>query len=144
MPDNEFRQKLITEIREKEKAKKKLEQQRFEIQSQLRALDDDLKALETSLSVHDNLMGISSPKPSQANSNSKRFKYATTADACVELMKELGGHAKTRTLMERLVKAGKLTSNYASAYTTVLKALQRDNRFEQIGRGEFALKEAMS
>lgn len=144
MPENDFREKLVSQIKERRKAKQTLEQERFEIQSRLRALDDELRELETSLSVHDRLMGRTPTVPTQADSNAKRFKHATTADACAELMKELGGHAKTRTLMERLVKAGKLTGKYNTAYTTVLKALQRDGRFEQIARGEFALKEAMS
>lgn len=144
MPDNDFREKLVSQIKEKRKAKQTLEQQRFEIQSQLRALDDELGELETSLSVHDRLMGVATSAPSTANSNAKRFKRATTADSCAVLMKESGGHARVRDLMERLVKAEKLTTNYKTAYATVLKALQRDDRFERIARGEFALKEAMS
>lgn len=141
MPDNDFRQKLVDQIKEKKKEKQRVEQQRFEVQSQLRALDDELRELETSLSVHDRLMGITSPIPSTAHSNAKRFRNATAADSCATLMRELGGEAATRELMERLTKAGKLKAGYKTNYTTVLKALQRDERFEWVSRGRYRLKE---
>lgn len=138
---NNFRPKLVEQIREKQERKKVLEQQRFELITEIKALEQELEQLETALGVHDQLMGIASPQTSRANSNAKRFQYATIADSCAAIMRELGGHAKTRELMERLTKAGKLTTNYKTAYSSVLKALQRDERFEQLGRGEFALKD---
>ena len=145
MPDNEFRDKLVSQIKEKRQDKQKLEQQRFEIQSQLKALDEELRGLESALSVHDRLMGIASAPSSTPNSNARRFAKATIADSCAAIMREMGGYARIRDLVECLQKAGKLTSkDYRTAHSTVLKSLQRDKRFEHIERGAVALKETVS
>ncbi|MCL0081839.1 hypothetical protein M1N89_01270 [Dehalococcoidia bacterium] len=84
MPDNDFRGKLVNQIKEKRQVKQKLEQQRFEIQSQLKVLEDDLRDLESALSVYDRLTGIASATSATPNSNawSIGYAYAPSQSTC--------------------------------------------------------------
>ncbi|MDY6957654.1 MAG: hypothetical protein SVK08_00720 [Halobacteriota archaeon] len=139
MIDIEFRQRLLYQIKVTKERKQILERQQFELKSQIGELERELLELKVALTVHDRIQGIKTENPSLVAS--APFRFGSTADACAELMEELGGQAKVGLLTTRLIEAGKLTNSYKTSYSTIMKALQRDDRFMWITRGEYALKE---
>jgi len=137
MIQGDFRKKLLSMIESKKEELESLKQKKMAIQSQIRAIEEDLGELATSLAVHDRLMGISKDLTDKFDSiQTQRF---TVADYCFQLMKEGGGNARVLDLMRNLKERDMLSKDYKIAYTTVLKALQRDNRFEKADKGIFRL-----
>ena len=138
MQESDFRAKLTARIKEETKERQALEQQKFDIASQLKAVEKELEELDLALNVHDRLEGIE-PELTELL-NPQRLEHGTIADQCEVLLKEMGGITRTRDLVERLTKAGRLQTDYKIAYSAVWKALDRDRRFEKMARGEYALK----
>ena len=138
MPESDFRVKLTARITEATNERQALEQQKIDITRQLNAVQKELEELDLVLNVHDRLEGIEPELTALVNP--QQFDHGTIADQCEVLLQEMGGIARTRDLVERLTRAGRLRTEYKVAYSAVWKALDRGRRFEKIARGEYALR----
>ncbi|MFC2058976.1 hypothetical protein ACFLTS_04955 [Chloroflexota bacterium] len=145
MQEDRFYDKLVGQIEERSQAKEELARQLSQLQGQLSVLEDELKELECALSVYNRLTDTATCSYPDPVSPAREYTKATIADICADIMIEAGGHARVRDLIASLQQAGKLTSRDSKvAHATLLKSLQRDNRFERIKRGVFGLKESTS
>lgn len=81
-------------------------------------------------------LGWESGVPPTDDLNVLRYRSQTIASSAFDIMCESGGRARVIDITKTLVKAGKLRAT-RTAYSTVTKTLDRDERFTKAGAGTY-------
>ena len=99
----------------------------------------ELGELQLALSVLRRVLGKPTPTGLFDGLDMMRLRTQTVADSCFEIVGEKGGTAKVTEIIDILIAAGKLKDDRRIAYATVVKSMERDDRFTKVGRGEYGL-----
>lgn len=102
----------------------------------------EIGELELALSVLRRVLGKPTPDQLFGGLDMMRFRTQTVAQSCLEIIRQKGGRAKVTEIINVLIAAGKLKDNRRIAYATVVKSMERDERFRKVGKGEYGLVEA--
>ena len=108
------------------------------------ALLKELSELELAVSVLRRVVGKPTPPDLFGALDTRRLREQTVADSCFDIIRERGGRAKVTEIIDILIAAGKLKEDRRIAYATVVKSMERDERFTKVGRGEYGLAETQA
>ena len=103
------------------------------------AVLQDIGEMELALNVLRRVVGKPAMHEAFPGIDILRFRTQTVAESALEMMESQDGRAKVREITDALMRAGKLKPNRRIAYSTVLKILDRDDRFVRIGPGTYGL-----
>lgn len=101
----------------------------------------EIGELELALSVLRRVLGKPTPDELFGGLDMMRFRSQTVAQSCFEIIQGKRGTAKVTEIIDMLISAGKLKEDRRIAYGTVVKSMERDERFTKVGRGEYGLAE---
>ena len=101
----------------------------------------ELSELELALSVLRRVIGKPTPPDLFGALDTRRLRGQTVADSCFDIIRQRGGRARVTEIIDMLIAAGKLKDDRRIAYATVVKSMERDDRFAKVGRGEYGLAE---
>jgi hypothetical protein len=131
-----------------ERVAKKLEDlglRETELQQQLEAITEERTRYEAAWRVYQEEMkdqAGAEPVPAPGRLGDDTLAGMTIADASAAILREAGGEMKLTDLIRRLRHAGTTKAKGTSAYSSVLKTMQRSSdRFYQIRRGQWGLVE---
>lgn len=99
----------------------------------------EISEMEMAIAVLRRSLGLDAAPPSTDQLQAIRYRNQTVVKSCVEMLQAKGGRGRVADITKVLIAAGKLRGR--SAYSTVIKAMDRDRRFQKVGRGEFELIE---
>jgi len=131
---------LAVKIRAQRRDLAKWQTQREEAEREEEACLRQIAEMEMAIAVLRRSIGLESAPPGTDQLDNTRFRSQTISQSCMDMMRSGGGRAKVADIAKALMSAGKL-KNKRNAYSTVVKTLDRDARFERVGVGEFALVE---
>jgi len=101
----------------------------------------EIGELELALSVLRRVLGKPTPDELFGGLDMMRFRSQTVAQSCFEIIEGKGGRAKVTEIIDILIAAGKLKDDRRIAYGTVVKSMERDERFRKVGKGQYGLAE---
>ncbi|MGB5932970.1 MAG: hypothetical protein WBH57_07880 [Anaerolineae bacterium] len=102
---------------------------------------NEIGELELALRVLRRVLGKPTPEGLFGGLDMMRFRTQTVAESCFEIISQKGGRAKVTEIIDILIAAGKLKRDRRIAYGTVVKSMERDERFVKVGPGEYGLAE---
>jgi len=97
----------------------------------------EITEMEMAIAVLRRSLGLDAAPPSTDQLETIRFRNQTVAQSCIEIMQVNDGRSRVADITKILIAAGKLRGR--SAYSTVVKTMDRDGRFRKSGRGVFEL-----
>ena len=98
----------------------------------------DISAMEMAIAVFRRALGLQAEVPPTDELDVLRYRSQTVAQSAEDIMRGVGGRARVVDIAKTLVRAGKLKSNRVG-YAIVTKALDRSDRFEKVGKGEYSI-----
>ena len=130
---------LSQKIKDQQKELLRWQAQREEAEAGEEGCLRQIAEMELAIAVVKRSVGLYGFVPRTEQLDSIRYRSQTIAQSCWEIMRASGGRAKVKDITKALKDAGKVKGR--SAYSTVVKTLDRDERFTRVGVGEFALTE---
>ena len=100
----------------------------------------EIAEMELAVAVFRRAFGLEAGAPPTEDLNVLRYRSQTVANSAFDIMRENGGRARVVDITKILVRAGKIKAS-RSAYSTVTKTLDRDDRFEKVSAGTFKIAE---
>ena len=128
---------LTQRIKARSKELSHWQAQREEAERREQQCAREITEMEMAMAVLRRSLGLDAPAPSTEQLDLIRLRSQTVVLSCIEIMRANGGKGRVADITKTLIAAGKLRGR--SAYSTVIKTMDRDSRFHKTGRGEFAL-----
>lgn len=129
---------LAQKIRAKQKELMQWQTQREEASRNEEHCLREISEMELAIAVFRRAFGLESDAPPTDDLNVLRYRSQTIASSAFDIMRESGGRARVVDITKTLIKAGKLKPT-RTAYASVTKTLDRDDRFTKAGPGTYQI-----
>ncbi len=129
---------LLGKINAKQKRLAKLRRQLESLIQEESDCVQEIAQMENAIAVFQSALGLGSDATRRNGVDAHRYLSQTVGQSAYDIMQMNNGRARVVEILKILLEAGKV-KKYNSGYSTIKKTLDRDRRFEKVGKGEYTI-----